>query len=103
MIKRTLIILALMVFTAGMAQAASHFEATVKTVKGDTLVVKADFAKIKWAQDGHKVKIDKKIKAEIISVDKETKLITLVAKKKIEVKVGDKVDIKNAKRVMSGC
>lgn len=103
MIKRIVIILALMVFTTGLAQAATHFESTVKTVKGDTLVVKADFAKVKWVKDGQKIKINKKVKAQIIAVDPEAELITVVAEKEIKVKVGDEVDIKKARRVMSGC
>jgi len=36
-------------------------------------------------------------------VDKEEFLVTLVVKKAVKVKVGDKVDIKKAKKVLSGC
>ncbi len=106
MIKRTFIILAILVFTAGMAQAATHFEGTIKTVKGDTLVVqvvKANLAKVKWAKEGQQVKVNKKVKAHIIAVDKEAKEVTVVVKKEVKVKVGDKVDIKKARRVLSGC
>jgi len=106
MIKRTLIILAILVFGATLAQAATHFEGTVKTVKGDTLtvqVVKADFAKADWVKEGRIIQIDKKVKAAIIGVDKEEFLVTLVVKKAVKVKAGDKVDIKKAKKVLSGC
>lgn len=106
MIKRTLIILAVMVFTAGMAQAASNFEGTVKTVAGDTLtvqVVKADFAKVEWVKEGLDVKVNKKIKASIIGVDKKEALVTVVVQKALKVKVGEKVDIKKARKVLSGC
>jgi len=106
MIKRTLIILAILVFGATMAQAATHFEGTVKTVKGDTLtvqVVKADLAKMSWVKEGKQVKVNKKIKAKIISLDKKESLVTVVVKKSIKVKVGDKVDVKKARRVLSGC
>jgi len=103
MIKRILIIPAILVFTAGLAQAATHFKGTVKTIKGDTLVVKADFAKVKWVKKDQKIKFNKKIKASIFSVDKEDSLVTVVVKKAVKVKVGDKVDIKKARRALSGC
>ena len=100
MTKRVLLLAALLMVAAGVAQ-AGHLTGKIQTVRGDTLVIQAPVHGVKWVAVGKTVKLDKKIKAVVIAV--ADSMVTVVAPKAEKLKVGEKVEIKKARRVMSGC